>query len=49
MKKPMKSKKKPAEPAGHPPVLDIKPDAPRSSGQPERHKQTGHKGEKDSR
>ena len=45
MKKSMKAKSKPAEPASHPPVLDIKPDVPKPSGQmPERHKHAGRKG-----
>ncbi len=47
MKKSMKTRNKPAEPAGHPPVLDIKPDLPKPSGQmPERHKHAGRKGQR---
>lgn len=50
MKKSMKAKSKPAEPVGHPPVLDIKPEVPKPSGQmPERHKQAGRKGHKGGR
>lgn len=50
MKKLMKTKRPPAEPVGHPPVLDIKPDLPKPSGHmPERHKHTGRKGQKGSR
>ena len=50
MKKSMKPKSKPAEPVGHPPVLDIQPDVPKPSAQmPERHKHTGRKGQKGGR
>lgn len=50
MKKSMKAKSKPAEPSGHPPVLDIKPDVPKPSGHmPERHKNAGRKGQKGGR
>lgn len=50
MKKPMKAKSPPAEPVGHPPVLDIKPELPKPSTHlPERHKHTGRKGQKGSR
>lgn len=50
MKKPIKAKSRPAEPAGHPPVLDVKPDVPRPSApMPERHKHSGRKGQKGSR
>lgn len=50
MKKLMKSKSKPAEPAGHPPVLDIKPEGPKvSAPTPERHKSSGRRGQKGGR
>lgn len=50
MKKSMKAKSLPAEPVGHPPVLDVKPDLAKTSAQvPERHKPAGHKGQKGAR
>ncbi|WP_157255961.1 hypothetical protein [Pelomonas sp. Root1217] len=50
MKQSMKAKNKPAEPVGHPPVLDIKPELPKpSTHMPERHKHAGRKGQKGSR
>ena len=49
MKKSMKAKSRPADPVGHPPVLDIKPGSPKPTAltrdQP---KHTGHKGQKGS-
>lgn len=46
----MKTKSQPAAPTGHPPVLDIKPDAPKPSAHmPERHKHSGRKDPKGSR
>ena len=51
MKKSMKAKSKLAEPVGHPPVLDIKPDLPKPSGHvpEERHKHAARKGHKGGR
>ncbi len=50
MKKSMKAKSKSAEPVGHPPVLDIKPELPKPlAHMPERHKHAGRKGQKGAR
>ncbi len=55
MKKSMKANSRPTEPVGHPPVLEPKPDQPRSPPRPterhfsEPHKQASRKGQKGSR